>query len=66
VSASSADNAVQLLHEHQYSKINVVHKFNESDREKYFSLVHWYIHEVRDGDIDSTFSAKLGFISVDT
>jgi len=47
-------------------KTNVVYKFNVSDLEKCFSLVHWYIHGPRDREVKSTFAAKLGFISVDT
>jgi hypothetical protein len=44
----------------------VVYKFNVSDLEKFFSREHWYIHGLRDREVESTFAAKLGFISVDT
>ena len=55
----------RLLHEHQF-KTNVVYKFNVSDLEKCFSLVHWYIHGLRDREVEPTFAAKPGFVSVDT
>jgi hypothetical protein len=53
-----------MLYEHQY-KTNVVYKFSISDLERCFSFVHWRFHGLRDRDIDFTFTAKLGFISVD-
>ena len=55
----------KMLHEHQH-KTNVVYKFNVSGLEKNFSRVHWYIYGLRDREVESTFAAKLGFISVDT
>jgi hypothetical protein len=51
----------RLLHDNLY-QTNVVYKFNVSDPERCLSLIHWYIHGLRDRDIDSTFAAKFGFV----